>query len=278
MSTEASDRSRTDPTDDLSPRRAGFTLVEMLVTVVITGAVGAALLGVFLEQNAFYQENTRVVTANSSLRSTIDRMSTEMRMIHRGDVLTAEQDRLTARHGVMHGVVCYVSGTTAYIYLHRVPESQPSTIRYLEPRYDGSWQTGLAWGDLSPDSDETCADHGAPAGMPADHYREVASWPTSSPEVGSLVYGTERVTYAFRSRGGELYLVQDGRAVAGSFEQSNQYFHYLDENGGELSAPVTGSSLDDIAAVRFEATALGNDPNNRYRGNRTIRVRIPFRN
>lgn len=278
MSTEASDITRTDPTDDVSSRRAGFTLVEMLVTVVITGAVGAALVGVFLEQNAFYQENTRVVTANSSLRSTTQRMSTELRMVHQGDVLTAEADRLTARHGVMHGVVCYVSGTTAYIYLHRVPESQPSTIRYLEPRYDGSWQTGLAWGDLSQDSNETCADHGSPSGMPADHYREVASWPTSSPEVGSLVYGTERVTYTFRSRGGELYLVRNGGAVAGSFEPSEEYFHYLDDTGSELSAPVTGSSLDDIAAVRFEATALGNAPNDSYRGDRTIRIRIPFRN
>lgn len=279
MSTEASDRITMDPTDDLSPGRAGFTLVEMLVTVVITGAVGAALLGVFLEQNAFYQENTRVVTANSSLRSTTARMSTELKMVHQGDVVTAEADRLSARHGVMHGVVCHVDASSVFIYLHRVPDTEPSTVRYLEPRFDGNWQTGLSWGNLSQDTNETCADHGAPKGQPAEHYQQVGltPWPTS-PKVGSLVYGTDRVTYSIESRGGELYLVRNGRAVTGSFEQSSQYFHYLDGNGGEVSAPVTGSSLDDIAVVRFEATALGDEPNNSYRGDRTIRLRIPFRN
>lgn len=279
MSTDMNDGRCTAPPRKPPSGQAGFSLVEMLISVFLTGLVGAAVVGVFIDQNSFYQENTRVVTAHTSLRTTTDRISSSLRMVHQGDVLTAEADRLSVRHGVMHGVVCHVGATSVFIYLHRLPNTEPATVRYLEPRFEGDWQTGLAWGDLSQDSNETCADHGAPAGESAGHYRKVdlSLWPTS-PAVGSLVYGTDRVTYEFASRGGELYLIRNGRAVTGSFGQSDQFFHYLDRNGTELSAPVTGSSLDDIASVRIDATALGNEPNQRFEGNQRISLRIPFRN
>lgn len=257
----------------------GFSLVEMLIGIVITGVVGAAVVGVVLEQSAFYQENSRLVTANSSLRSAADRMSSELRMVRQGDVLTAEADRLTVRFGTASGVVCEVSATTAYVYLHRLPDEDPETVRYLEPRFDGDWRTGLLWGALQEDSSEECASHGAPSGQPSAHYRRVGSWPTSSPEVGSLIYGTQRLTYEFELRGDRLVLARDGRQLAAPFrEGAGPYFRYFRADGTELSSPVTGSSREEIATVRVEATALGHDPNQRFDGDRTIDLRIPFRN
>ena len=275
MSTAARNSSSEGPGTVASrSRESGFTLVEMLIGVVLTGVVGAALVGVLIEQSSFYQENSRLVTANRSLRGSADRMSTELRTVHQGDVQTADSRQLTVRLGVMHGVVCYVSGTNAYIYLHRVPDSQPQTVRYMEPRFMGSWQTGLVWGDLQSDGSSTCASYGAPSGKSAGHYRKVTSWPVASPEVGTLVYGTRSLTYEFDERDGQIVLLRNNVEIAGPFERVEQYFRYYRQDGTE----VTGGSLDDIAYVRIDATALGHDPTQRFEGDRTIDLRVPFRN
>lgn len=263
-----------DATPARPPGQDGFSLVEMLISVVLTGILGAAIVGVLMDQSAFYQTNSRLVTANKSLRGTADRMSTELRTVRQGDVVAAEPDSVTVRYGVAHGVVCHTGATTVYLYMHRVPEVQPNTVRYLEPRFQGSWQTGLVWTDLQNDGSQTCASHGAPSGMPADHYQEVTSWPASIPEVGTLVYGTDRVSYHFVDQGDRIVLMRNDRMIAGPFQQSESYFRYYAQDGSE----VTGSNLDDIAYVRIDATAEGHDPNQRYEGDRAIDLRVPFRN
>lgn len=263
--------------EDASVGRAGFSLVEMLVGVVITGLVGAAITGLFIEQTGFYGENSRRVMANKSLRATADRMSTELRMVRQGDVRTAEADRLEVRHGVMSGVVCHTVASTAYLYVHRLSgETDPALVRYLEPRFQGSWNTGLVWSSIGEDNSHTCADHGAPAGKSDERYREVDATPT--PEAGSLVYGTIPLRYEFVSQDGRVALRRNFREVAAPFEASPPYFRYYREDGTELSAPVTGANRDDIAYVRVDATAQGHDPNQRYQGDRMISLRIPFRN
>lgn len=257
---------------------AGFTLVEMLIGIVVTGLVGAALVGVLRDQQVFYQESSRRVTAQKSLRRAADRASTELRMVRKGDVVTAESDRLVTRYGEAHGVVCDTASGNVYLYVHRLPESSPATVRYLEPRFQGSWQSGPSWGELDVDAAETCVLHGSPPLRAAERYRVVDSWSGSMPAVGTLVYGTSRLAYAFAERNGRIALLRNGDRLAGPFEPADVYFRYFREDGTELSAPVTGSSLDDIAWVRLDATAQGHDPTPARDGDRTISLRVPFRN
>ena len=259
--------------------RAGFSVVEMLIAVVVTGVAGAAVVGIFVEQSGFYEENSRRVMAHKSLRATADRMSTELRMVRQGDVLTAEGDRVTVRYGVTRGVVCHTSSGTAYVYLFRLPGSTaPDEMRYLEPRFSGTWQDpSLPWGDLDVDSNETCADHGAPSGAAAGRYREITSF-TSLPEPGSLIYGTINLTYEFSEEDGRVALFRNGRRQTAPFEDSQSYFRYFREDGTDLTAPVSAGDRDDIAYLRVDATARGHDPNERFQGDRTMSLRIPFRN
>ena len=245
---------------------SGFSLVEMLIGIVITGVVGAAVVGVLIEQNTFYEENSRMVTAQKSLRSATDQMSTELRMVRRGDVQTADTDRLVVTFNVAHGVVCHESGGTSYLYFHNLPESTPPEVRYLEPRFNGSWQDLGSW--PSQDGSQECASHGAPAGRPADHYRQVGA----NLEVGTIVTGTTTLTYEFEPRSGEIVLLRNGDRLTGPFEQDAPYFRYLDKDEN------TTGNLDEIAYVEVRATALGHDPNARYEGSRSIDLRIPFRN
>lgn len=248
------------------PGASGFTLVEMLITVVITGIVGASVVGVLMEQDMFYQENSRLVMAQKSLRSATDQMSTELRMVRRGDVQTAESDRLVVTLNIAHGVVCHESSGTSYLYFHNLPESTPPGARYLEPRFDGTWQGLSSW--PVQDGSRECANHGAPPAKENDRYRKVS---TSLP-VGTMVTGTTAVSYEFAPRNGEIALLRDGRYLTGPFEQDDPYFRYLDSDGN------TTANLDAITYVEVRATALGHDPNARHEGSRSINLRIPFRN
>lgn len=257
----------------------GFTLVEMLIGIVVTGVVGAALVGVLRNQQVFYQENSRRVMAQKSLRQVADRMSAELRMVRKGDVVTAESDRLVTRHGETLGVVCDTASGTVYLYLHRLPDSSPETMRYLEPRYQGSWQSAPSWSDVDVDGTEHCAISGSPPGKPEEQYRKVSSWSTPLPGIGTQVYGTSRLTYEFvQQSNGEVVLQRNGDHWTGPFAASGVYFRYFQENGTELTAPVTGSSLDDIAWVRVGATAQGHDPSPARDGEQRISLRVPFRN
>ena len=256
---------------------SGFTLIEMLVSIVIMGLVGAALVGVLREQRTFYEENSRLVTAQRSLRGAADWMSTELRMVHRGGVQTAETDRLIVEHAVARGVVCDTSATgSPEVYLNfyqRPTGGTPQSMRYLEPRYQGSWLPAAAWGDLSQQSHTACA--GTP---PSNQLYVTDSWPDSLPSMGSMVRGTRPLTYEFRTQGSELMLLRNGRVLAGPFEQSSPYFEYYRKDGSQLSAPVTGATRDEIASVQIDATATGHEQNARYQGERIISLRVPFRN
>lgn len=266
MSTKTSGSHRRPAPSGDAAGASGFTLVEMLITVVITGIVGASVVGVLMEQDLFYQENSRLVMAQKSLRSATDEMSTELRMVRRGDVQTAESDRLVVTLSVAHGVVCHESSGTSYLYFHNLPESTPPGARYLEPRFDGNWQDLSSW--PVQDGSRECADHGAPPAKENDRYRKVST----SLAVGTMVTGTTAVSYEFAPRNGEIALLRDGRYLTGPFEQDDPYFRYLDSDGN------TTANLDEITYVEVQATALGHDPNARHDGSRSISLRIPFRN
>lgn len=272
----------TSPTDIVtaeSPRdldrsgAGGFSLVEIMIGVVITGVLGATLIGVLLQQNAFYEENSQLVTAQRTLRGAADRMSADLRMVHEGDVQTAERDRLVVQRGVGHGVVCHTNSGTAYLYFHQVPSSAPDQVKYLEPRFTGSWQSGLSW--PSQDGSRTCESHGSPTGGSNDRYRVASSWPSGSPEVGTVVYGTNTLTYEFDTQGDRIMLFRNGRALTGPFEQSQTYFQYFDDNDNPISP---GGATDQIASVVIGATALGDESDARFEGDRQISLRVSFRN
>lgn len=259
-------------------RGAGFTLIEVLVSIAITGLVGAALVNVLQDQRMFYEENSRRVSAQKSLRGTADRMSSELRMVHRGAVQTAAADRLVVDQGVAQGVVCATSAggsPEVFLNLYRRPGgAAPQSVQYLEPRFQGSWLSAPSWSDFTQQSHAEC-----PGPPPANQLYVVGSWSGGSlPARGSMVRGTQPLTYEFTVRNGQVVLLRNGRHLAGPFEQSSPYFEYFRRDGTQLSAPVTGATRDEIAAVRIEAVALGHDPNARYEGQRSIDLRVPFRN
>ena len=255
----------------------GFTLVEILIGIAISGVVGAALIGVLQDQKIFYEENSRIVTAQQSIRAAADRLSRELRMVRKGAVETAQADRLVVRYPVALGAVCSASPGQASVFMHRIPAAgtSPNTVRYLDPRYNGNWQTGSGWsftsGSTTAESD--CEGVGAPKDTASDHYQRIKGLSSSlTLDRGTMIRGTVPVEYEFADRGGEIVLLREGRRLAGPFQESQRYFRYSEQDG------TTASNTDDIAYVRVDAVALGHEPSARYDGARRIDIRVPFRN
>ncbi len=99
--------------------RAGFTLVETLITLVVAGVLGVAILTLILGQNRFYEHSDDAIYAQQTIRAAMDLMSSELRMISPTDLLAAEEDSLAARFDLVRGVVCdTLSSDDVYLFVY----------------------------------------------------------------------------------------------------------------------------------------------------------------
>ena len=96
--------------------RDGFTLVEVLIALVLTAVVGAAVTSVFVSQNAFYDTQEQVTEARAVSRAATNMMLTELRAVETTDgIMAAGADSLRVKVPFALGVSCGVSGGTLQV-------------------------------------------------------------------------------------------------------------------------------------------------------------------
>lgn len=98
-------------------RRGGFTLAEVIVSVVILGMLGTALTRLMLAQSRLYQLQRAQRDARSVGRTSMNLLFSDLRMVHDGadapgGVLIASPETLKVRVPYALGLVCG-SGTGA---------------------------------------------------------------------------------------------------------------------------------------------------------------------
>lgn len=101
-------------TSGLSGRR-GFTLVELLLSMIVTAIIGAALVRMMLSQNRFMDQQEAWREARSVSRGGINRLFSDLRSVEAGGVTAAVaggQD-FTVRVPYAFGVLC---GVAANVY------------------------------------------------------------------------------------------------------------------------------------------------------------------
>lgn len=193
--------------------RQGFTLVELLITLIITAVVGAALLRMMVGQARFMDQQEASRSARSVARSGINRMVSDLRSLETTwgvQAAAAGGQDITVRVPYAFGVVCAHIGGLTTISLLPV---DPTT--YNEGGFSGfAWRNAAgvyvnaAGGAIAAGVAATC-NNGLPDriitlpstnGSPAGQVIQIA--PTvllPVPPRGSLVYLYRRVRYEFKA-------------------------------------------------------------------------------
>lgn len=267
---------------------AGFSLAELLVVIVVTGLIGAGVVGLLVGQNDFYGATEDRTYADVSRRGTADLVTSELRMLSTADLYRATGDTIRARFDLAQAVVCDVDAGTGNVTLvvHHVPDiSLPSGrtgTAYSSPfeadfvYADGWTGTFVLEGGTAL---TTCDANGAPGTLPAERYR-IENWsshPSGLPAVGSVVRYYGDLVYTFRASdlGNGLALWRNDQELVAPFGAGGGFSYIMDD--GSEQTTVSSSDFDDIRRVRLSAEAIG-DGANRHDVSQDLEVDIAFRN
>jgi prepilin-type N-terminal cleavage/methylation domain-containing protein len=100
--------------------RAGFTLTELLIVVVLVGLIGSMLTTLLMRQQSFHRAVASVADARARMRDVATIVPTDMRSISTvgGDVLALSDTSLQFRAFIGASVLCgYVAGSPTIIEL-----------------------------------------------------------------------------------------------------------------------------------------------------------------
>lgn len=98
--------------NDSRSRRAGFTLVELMVALLITGIITAALLQLLSGQSRMVAVQSAKQEAQQNVRGALEIVSSELRSAIPGAILRADEQAVTFMQPRAWGVVCQVSLNT----------------------------------------------------------------------------------------------------------------------------------------------------------------------
>jgi prepilin-type N-terminal cleavage/methylation domain-containing protein len=94
-------------------RRAGFTLAELMIVVVLIGVIGGALTSLLVRQQRFHRAIASVTDARARMRDVATILPTDLRSISTvdGDILALSLTSMQFRAFVGTSVVCDFAGT-----------------------------------------------------------------------------------------------------------------------------------------------------------------------
>ncbi|MGH7444135.1 MAG: PilW family protein [Longimicrobiales bacterium] len=121
-------------------RRAGFTLVEVMIALVLTAIIGAAVTSVFVSQSAFYDEQQKITAARAVSRAATNMLLTELRAVETSNgVIAAGADSLVVRVPYALGIACGTNLTTLHVSVLPV-----DSVVYAQASF-----AGYAWHDAT---------------------------------------------------------------------------------------------------------------------------------
>ena len=99
------------PADRPGTGRAGFTLVELLVALVIGGLLSGVILQLVQGQARFVERQSARQQVQQNARGTLEILTSELRAVPAGAILIADEHRIRFRLPRTWGVLCQSTGT-----------------------------------------------------------------------------------------------------------------------------------------------------------------------
>jgi prepilin-type N-terminal cleavage/methylation domain-containing protein len=120
-------------------RSHGFTLIEVLVAMTLTGIVVAGTLRALTAQRKFYARQTRILEARHAMRASATILVSELREVSAadGDLYAIASDSVAFRSTVGFGIVCDINGTNGTLSVtlssgHFVLDAGDSVLVFVE--------------------------------------------------------------------------------------------------------------------------------------------------
>lgn len=244
---------------------AGFTLLEAIVALALSGLIVLLVTASFVAQNDYYAYIMDRQVVQETARSVVEYVATELRAVTAGGFTVAEEDRLAVRQPVGLGAVCGAQLADSYVHLTLdVTELDTDEVAgYAIRDGEGSWAYAAAsWSSISAGSGDpaaACADRGADTAGVAEEYRSLRLT-DPPPDPGTVVllfreleleiYESElmpgtRALFASIAGGGSMELGTGLTEEAG--------FRYLLDDS--YVTTVSGADLSRIKGVRLMVEA-----------------------
>ena len=240
--------------------RQGFTLIELMLSLIIAAVVGAALIRMSLSQARFMDQQEAWRSARSVARGGINRLVSDLRAVEATqgvEAAAAGGQDFTIRVPYAFGVVCLSTGTVHTVALLPVDSSMYAASGFsgfAVRDKSGTYSYQVAGTSIAgPGNAGNCA--GAfpivanlPAinGSPAGKLIELHSGAIPIPDPGSIIFLFRRVRYEFKNstalpgRTGLFRTMVDGGAteeIATPFDNTARVNFYV-LNAGVAQAAV----------------------------------------
>jgi prepilin-type N-terminal cleavage/methylation domain-containing protein len=227
----------------------GFSLIELLVVIVITGVLMVAVTQVLITQQRGYRQQTAVVNARQSSRTVLDLLAVELRELSAadGDLLIAEEELVQFRAYRKLGIACEVElGVSIKVEeFGDVPFENSDFILVYHEESDG-WAAGQV--QSAAEDEDGCG-----------RVLNVGSLAASDVALGAPVRGFEEYGYGLfdlekqwmlgrRNRAGDITALVGPLAPP---DENGLRFVYYDQAGTELSPPLSTASRAQVARIEI---------------------------
>ena len=213
---------------------AGFSLVELLAVLVISGVIAGALFQIVGAQGRFVEMQSGREEVQQNARAALELIGTELRTVPPGEALVrADDDSVTFRTPRIWGVVCAIPAPTT---LHVAMPTIAGTDYVVNPGTGATvnlgsaatplWSSAVAVTAIA-NASGTCNGNALPAGTEM-RALTLAAQPVNgatTPAVGNNLYLYDLVTYGLGTSAG----------VPGTWIQRR-----LGDGAGSSSQPMAG--------------------------------------
>lgn len=267
--------------------RAGLSLIELLITIVVVGIIGVAITRLLTSQTRFFAKMSLGRDARSVTRQARNLMQTELSMVEvGGGVVSASNDSITVRVPIAFGLYC--SGGTMMVLPTDSAYLAAATIAGFAIKdttttgaYTYTTLTSIASGTSS-----NCTGGSVQITAPTGgFYRNLTPSPTGTQ--ASPIFLFQTVTYKFAAS--TLFSGQRGlwrrvgtgtyAEIVAPFDSSAMFRYYnlyADTAQTTVPSPLTNiRGVEVLLNARAPAVTPGQQPN---RETSNIRTAIFFRN
>jgi prepilin-type N-terminal cleavage/methylation domain-containing protein len=256
--------------------RAGFTLSELMVAMVLTAVVGAAITGVFVTQARYFDTQEKIAFARGVSRGGMNMIITELRMLERDSgIIAATNQRLTLRVPYAMGIVC--GNLSQQLVISRLPvdsmalndagfagfayRGPDGRFTYVETNIKPERDKGIA---LCLTNNITIMS--GPTVNQMGRAEQLQLGGATPPAVGATIFLYQNITYEFRSSGGRTGLWRrvdsastpvDEELVAPFDTTAGFRFYVNDLPAAQTAVPA---SLGSITGIELTLDGLSDKP------------------